>query len=225
MHEEELKEGTSIFTSDGDEVGEISRFVLDPETKEVTHIVIQGGGLFSEDKVVPFDMVRTETEEGLVLSDEIQDYDDLPPFEETYYVEASDMPPQPERRVEEYPPYPVGPTYYWYPPYGYLGYPAYGLGTYAWPFGLKRQNIPADSVPLQEGSNVYSSDGEHVGDVERFMVDDESHQVTHFVISQGLLFKDHKLVPANWIRTVVDDEVRLNVTSDLLRDLPAYEPD
>lgn len=222
MHEEELKEGTSVFTSDGDEIGEISRFVLDPETNEVTHIVIQKGGLFSEDKVVPFDKVRSETEEGLVLDEDIQDFDQLPPFEETHYVEATGRNPEPGR-VDAYPAYPSGPAYYWYPPYGYLGYPAYGLGPYGWPVALTQQNIPAGTVPLQEGTDVISSDGKHVGDVERLLVDDDSHKVTHFVISQGLVFKDHKLVPANWIRTVTEDKVQLNVSSGLLEGLPEYE--
>ena len=40
----ELKEGTSVFTPNGDEVGRINRFVLDPATNEVTHIVVQKAG-------------------------------------------------------------------------------------------------------------------------------------------------------------------------------------
>jgi len=70
---------------------------------------------------------------------------------------------------------------------------------------------------------VFSSDEKHVGDIDRLLVEDESHQVTHFVISQGLFFKDRKLVPANWIRSVTDDGVQLNVSSELLEDLPEYE--
>jgi len=222
MHQEELKEGTSVFTSDGDELGEINRFVLDPDTKEVTHIVIQKGGLFAEDKVVPFDKVHSETDEGLVLSAEIQNYDDLPPFEETHFIEASDRNPE-AGRTEDYPVYPRGPAYYWYPPYGYLGDPVYGLGPYGWPMTVTQQNIPAGTVSLQEGTDVISSDGKHVGDVERLLVDDDSHKVTHILISQGLFFKDRKLVPANWISTVEEDKVQLNVASGLLESLPAYE--
>lgn len=223
MHEEQLKEGTSVFATDGDELGEIKRFIIDPHTNEVTHLVI-GGGLFAEDKVVPFDKVTSETDDGLVLSHEIQEYDDLPPFEETYYVEAGDYYAE-GGRVDDYPPAPTGPTYYWYPPYGYLGYPAYGLGTQGWPYGLTQQNIPEGTVPIQEGTDVVSADGEHVGDVERLLVDDESHHVTHFLISKGLLFKERKMVPANWIRTVMDEKVQLNVTAGVLDSLPDYEED
>lgn len=234
MHTEELKEGTSVFTADGDELGEINRFILDPSTNEVTHIVVQKGWLFPEDKVVPFDRIRFEAEEGLVLDEEIEDFDQLPPFEETHYVEAqpgrtdtgrTDTDRTDTARAEERAAYPTGPAYYWYPPYGYLGYPAYGPGPYGWPVGLTHQNIPEGTVPLQEGADVISSDGEHVGDVERLLIDDDNNRVTHFLISQGVFFKDRKMVPANWIRTVKDDKVQLNVTSVLLEGLPSYEED
>ena len=67
-----------------------------------------------------------------------------------------------------------------------------------------------------------SSDGEHVGDIERIFVEADSNKITHFVISQGF-FKDHKLIPAHWARTVEEDKVQLVVYSELLQDLPAYE--
>jgi len=225
MHEEQLKEGTGVFTSGGEQVGEINRFVLDPNTNKITHIVVQKGWLFAEDRLVPFEEVRSVTEDKVVLKDEIEDFDQLPPFEETHYVPVNerDRDRDLDREQEEgYPAYPVGPAYFWYPPYGYLGDPAYGLA-YGWPYGVKERNIPADSVPLQEGTDVVSADGEHVGDVEELFVDDESHMVTHFLVSQGTFFKDRKLVPANWIRSVSEDQVRLNVASELLKRLPAYE--
>jgi uncharacterized protein YrrD len=62
-----------------------------------------------------------------------------------------------------------------------------------------------------------------VGDVERLYVDAESNKTTHFLISQGMLFKDRKLVPAHWVRTVEEDRVYLVVSSRLLERLPAHE--
>ena len=66
----ELREGTRVFTPGGEEVGRVNRFVLDPATNEVTHIVIQKGWLLPEDKVVPFDLVRSATEERVVLNED-----------------------------------------------------------------------------------------------------------------------------------------------------------
>jgi uncharacterized protein YrrD len=218
----EIKEGTSVFTSGGKEVGKINRFVLDPTTNEVTHIVVQKGWLLPEDKVVPFDMVRSATEDKVILNENIDNFNQLPPFEERHYVEA-DRGDSSAQASGHDPAYRGVPAYYWYPPHGYLGYPAYGLNYPYWPPTAVQQNIPADTVPLKEGVDVISSDDKHVGDVESLLVEPESNRATHVVISQGLLFKDRKLIPATWINSAEEDNVHLIVSSKFLERLPSYE--
>jgi len=220
----ELKEGTRVETSDGRELGRISRFVLNPETNEVTHIVVQKGWLLPEDKVIPFDRFSSATDDKVILNEDIRDFDELPPFEESYYIRATDRDIM-TGRAEDAPVDPISTGYYWYPPSGYLGYPAHGLGTYSWPRTETIQNIPADTVPLKEGTNVMSSDGKQIGDVERLLIEPGSNKATHLVISQGAFFQDRKLIPANWIRSVTEDEVQLLMSSDVLERLPSYEPE
>lgn len=217
----ELREGMSVFTSGGEEVGKVNRFVLDPATNEVTHIVIQKGWLLPEDKVVPFQMVNSSAEDKLVLDEEIDDFDQLPPFEETHFVRATDDPNDPRPTAD--PMYPYTPGYYWYPVHSNIGYSGFGLGYETWPSAETTRNIPEDTIPLKEGTDVISSDGENVGDVERLIVELDSNKATHFVISQGLFFKDRKLVPASWIQSVEEDKVYLVVPSRLLKRLPAYQ--
>jgi sporulation protein YlmC with PRC-barrel domain len=219
----ELKEGMSVVTPGGEEVGKVNRFVLDPATNEVTHIVLQKGWLLPEDKVVPFEMVREGSEGKIILSEEVGDFEQLPPFEETRFIRATDERPG-DGTPEGDPAYHYTPAYYWYPSHANIGYPGFGLGYYAWPpAGETRRNIPEDTIPLKEGTDVISSDGEHVGDVERLIIEPDSGRATHFVISQGLLFKDRKLVPAHWVRMVEEDQVHLVVSARLLERLPAYE--
>jgi len=215
----ELKEGMSVFTRNGEEVGKINRFVLDPATNKVTHIVIQKGWLLPEDKVVQFQVVDS-SEDKLVLNEDIGSFDELPPFEETYFVRATDDDQSAPRSTGD-PVYSYAPAYYWYPAVGDRGF---GMGyPYALPPSETRRNIPEDTIALQEGTDVISSDGEHVGDVERLVVEPDSNKTTHFVISQGVLFKDHKLVPVHWVRSVAEDKVRLTVPSRLLERLPPHE--
>ncbi len=217
----EIKEGTPVFTSDGKEVGKINRFVLNPVTDEVTHLVVQKGWLLPEDKVVPFEMVDSASEDKVTLKKDLDDFDQLPPFEETRFVQAKPGEGIPVTGGRTH----YVPTYYWYPPpNGYIGYPAYGLPYPTWPPTVTQQNIPANTVPLENGSNVISSDGKHVGDVERLFVEPESKKVTHFLISQGLLFTDRKMVPVNWVKSVKENEVDLTVSSQFLEALPAYQP-
>ena len=238
MYKLELREGAGVFTPGDEQIGKVSGFVLDPVTNEVTHIIVQKGGLFSEDKVLPFDMVRSATEDKVVLKEDVGNFDDLLAFEETHYIRTrtGDLPQAEQttaaeqtrydRTIEEEanqgrsPGVPYGPAYYWYPPLGYVGYPVeyYGLP----PMETVR-NIPEDTVPLKEGTDVMSSDDQHVGDVERLLIGPETNQVTHFVISQGVFFKDRKMVPVHWVRSVDENEVHLSVTSEVLEQLPSYE--
>jgi len=215
----ELKEGTSVFTQSGEEVGKINRFVLDPVTNEVTHIVVQKGWLLSEDKVVPIGMIDAATEERVELNQKIGDLDQLPPFEETHFVELMDT----DNRPTSSSMYRYAPAYYWYPPSGYIGYPAFGPGYYGWPPIETTRNIPADTIPLKEGADVISADGKHVGDIERLFVNAESNKATHFLISKGLLFKEQKLIPAHWVKSVEENKVNLAVPSRILERLPAYQ--
>ena len=213
----ELKEGTTVYTRDGQEVGKISRFVLDPGTNHVTHVVVQKGWLFREDKVVPIEFIDTANEEHVELNEKVKDYEDLPLFEETHYVNAVDSEDY-ERRTPG-----VGvPAAYWYPPMGYLPHPTYGPNVFTWPPTEVKQNIPENTVPLKEGAKIISVDGKHVGNLERLFVASNTDNVTHFVISQGLLLKERKLVPAGWLKSVDEDEVHLSVSADFLDRLPEY---
>jgi uncharacterized protein YrrD len=222
----ELREGVSVFTPGGEQVGNVNRFVLDPATNELTHIVIQKGWLLPEDKVVPFEMVSTVTGEKVVLKEEVGDFDQLPPFEEEHYVRATDNEPD-DSTLTSNPRYEYTPAYYWYPSRANPGtgfpYPGVPLGHHALSKTEKHRNIPEDTVPLKEGTQIVSSDGKHVGNVERLFVQTDSNKVTHFLISQGVLFKDRKLVPAHWVKSVEEDTVSLVVSSKVLERLPSYQ--
>lgn len=214
----ELKEGTSVYTPDGQEVGKISRFVIDPANNQVTHVVVQKGWLLREDKVVPLEMIDSANKERIELNEKVEDYEDLPPFEETHYVNAAGEEAYSEGSADA-----NIPASYWYPPMGYLAHPTYGPNVFSWPPAEVKQNIPEHTVPLKEGANVISVDGKHVGDLERLFVASDTNNVTHFVISQGLLFKERKLVPAGWVKNVEEDKVHLSVSTNLLDRLPAYQ--
>ena len=213
----ELKEGATVFSADEKEVGKINRFVLNPVSNKVTHFVVEKGLLFPEDKVIPLDWVTGSGEDRVTLSKGAAAVEDLPPFEETNYVQLDDT----ERQRFAAVPYTYAPTYYWYPPYG--------APTYLYPGTMPdvatetERNIPENTVALREGSGVFDTDGDHIGDVERVMVDPNTKRATHFVISQGLLLKERKLVPLEWVRSVMENRVLLAVGSKLIDRLPGYQ--
>lgn len=218
----ELKEGTRVFTSSGEEVGRVNRFVLDPGTNEVTHIVVQKGWLLIEDKVVPIDWVGSETDEGITLKEESADFDRLPPFEERHYVQVDDESAN-MRFADDDPTGRRAPAYYWNPPHGDPGDPAYAPGYRTWPTMETYRNIPEGAVSLKQGARVIGSDDVHVGNVERLFMEPDSKEATHFLISQGLFFKERKLVPVHWVRVIENDVVHLSVSARMLESIPGYE--
>lgn len=217
----QFKEGTEIFTQKGEAVGKVSRVVIDPNTKEITHLIVEKGLFFPDDRVVPAGQIQSATEDRVVLKDEIS-LQDLPPFEVTHFVGAESETPG---TAAGYPASGFVPAFYWYPPMGYPGYVGYPVPAYGPGFAQTEteRNIPDDTVPLKDGAEVVSRDGRPVGSVEQVIADPNTMKTTHFVISQGLLFKDRKMIPVHWLDSVDEEHVYLSVESGLLERLPAYE--
>lgn len=67
------------------------------------------------------------------------------------------------------------------------------------------------TVAIMEGARVVTSDGEEIGNIERVLARPEADGPTHYLIAQGLLLKQKKLVPVEWINSFGQDEVRLAV--------------
>ena len=205
----EYKEGASILTADGKQVGHLDRVVIDPKTKEVTHIVVHKGFIFTEDKVVPVNLIASAKEDRITLREDAGDLAALPKFEERHFVPLD----KEESTRIGYEAFNVSPLYSYYPPYG-VAYPYQRVEI--------EQHIPEGTVALKEGAEVISADGEHVGDVEEILTDPQADRVTHFVITQGLFFKDRKLVPITWVSRFGEEQVHLEVGSRLLDGLPEY---
>lgn len=198
----ELKDGTSVFTNDGKTAGRLRQVVIDPQNKVVTHIVIEKGFLFTEDKVVPVDYVVSATEERIELKCSGQDVDEMSPlhFESSY----------PEQEGADQP----------LPYYQVVG------GAFINPVIMPvmpievRRTISADLVALEEGADVTSEDDEHLGSVERYFTVAGEDLVDHFIVSGGILNKTRKSVKVDWVKAIYDDEIRLGITAEQYKSLP-----
>lgn len=85
-------------------------------------------------------------------------------------------------------------------------------------------NIPDQTVALKEGARVVDHDNVEVGQVAQVLTDTPSAEVSHFLIAKGLLVKEHRLIPAEWVESLTDDEVQLTVAADTVEKLPIVEP-
>lgn len=225
----EFKQGTHVYTSDGKNVGSIDRVVLDPRTDDVTDLIVRKGW-FSEDKVIPVGLVETTAEDRVTLAKTEHDLPTLTKFEETYYAPAYDT--QPQGGDSAYPQgYAAAPMpMYGYPPIGVAWWGGLG-GNIGYAPGMEepqytkrvQENIPTGTIAVKEGARVLSLEGDHIGNVEAVFTDPATNHITHIIISQGLLFKEHKLIPTNWIKLAGEDDVMLTVNTKIVDNLPEYK--
>lgn len=212
----QFEQGAEVFTSEKEKAGRVDRVVIDPKSKEVTHVVVSKGFLFStKNKVVPIELIETASPESVILRKDADGLRALPDFKESYYVKLD--PHEIHRLYETH----HASLLYWYPP---LSSPMGEVDYLTREYVTKtKKNIPEGTVPLREGARVTCCDEKHVGNVERIFTEPETDTVTHFLISQGLFLKERKLVPIGWVNAVKEDEVQLAVGSALLESLPQYQ--
>jgi uncharacterized protein YrrD len=226
----QIKEGARVETSAGDRVGSVSRVIIDPRTKEITHFVVEKGFLFSEDRVLPAELIAESDRDRLVLGSDAGDLEQYPEFEVTSFVslDERDLPADREELVlgETAPssyPYPhVGPHHYWGAAYintQPYHYHRQGYST------VTRQNIPEETVAMKKGAAIVCEDGEKAGELHEVFVDKRTNQATHLLISRGLLATEKKLVPVDWIVDVNEEKIHLGVHSNLIERLETYEAD
>lgn len=210
-----IKFGAVVKTEDNKNIGEIERVVIDPSHEEITHVVIKKGLLFKEDKLVPISMIGVINEGEVHLratEDEIENMND---FETEFYLDYGELTQVDKNQVG------YSARMIMYPP---SGIPSMAAGPRIIPPVVARvkKNVPQEYAALVEGADVIGLEGEKVGEIEEVIMDPKLDRATYFVISKGFLFKQRKLVPTNWIKTMKDAKVRLIVNEKIIEQLPEY---
>jgi len=205
-----LQKDAEILSANGNRLGSLERVVLNPDTNVVTDLVVRIGSLMKHvEKVLPIEYVA-ETSEGIILlQDTAGELKGFPPFEEEHII---------AQKSDEGSPTPVENV-----PTAVLGYPM--TGSPVVPVVMDHvvtrveRNIPMGTVAMKVGAAVLAVDGKHVGKVERVLADPTQDQITHMLISNGLLTKEIKLIPIRWILRVGEEAVRLRVDKSMVENL------
>lgn len=210
-----LINGAEVFSAVGEKIGLLDRVVIDPTTKEVSHIIVKEGIIFSSSKVIPISFVNLDGER-ITLTKTAVDLEKLPDFDKGMYV-ATEQKAKPGRKVE---------SLYLYPPVSLAGW---STSARIWKpkpqYVIKNEKIlPAGTVALEEGAQVISSDGESIGEIAQIIIAAPDDRATHIVVSRGLFSKEHKLIPTMWITNVMEDEIHLAIDAEVIEGLPEHEP-
>ena len=198
--------GAEVSCSDG-VCGELSRVVLDPVARVLTHLVVEPRHRRGLGRLVPIDLVDATAEE-IRLRCSTAEFDALEDAEETrFLLEASEQMG-----------YEAGEVFSW-PHFG-LGMGMGGMGMASTPQFIIYDRVPAGEVEVRRGEHVHASDG-NIGRVRGLIIDPKDHHVTHVLLEEGHLWgKKEVAIPIGAVTDVAADGVRLSLTRDEIRDLP-----
>lgn len=217
-----LKENAEVITADLETIGKIDRVVIDPVSNDVTHLVAKKGLLFTKERVIPVAYVETTTPDTVILKKSADAPDSYPLFEEKDYIpvgSSEDFREAESRQARKL---------LWYninieTP---LSKPA------PYPRGDKplfrkkiKQNIPKNTIAMEEGARVVDAFGNKLGQIKDIHVETDSLDLTHVVVSSGVFEKEKKLIPANWINDISESSVTLYIDQDIFEALPSVDDD
>jgi sporulation protein YlmC with PRC-barrel domain len=188
--------------------GEVSRVIVNPVARAVTHLVVESKHHHDCGRLVPLDLVDATTGE-IRLRCTLAEFDELDPAEETQFL-------------------PGTPGYPGYDPEQVAFMPYYGTGmgvgmagAYA-PLTVTYDAVPLDEVEVRRGEHVHATDG-HIGRVQGLVIDSNNHHVTHVLLQEGHLWGRKEVAIPIGAVIGVDDGIRLNMTKQQVQDLPPVD--
>ena len=210
--------GSEVACSDG-VCGELRRVVVDPVARAVTHLVVEPRHRAGPARLVPVDLVESAAND-IVLRCTTPEFDALPSAEETQFLPGTGdewgYGPQDTLALPFYslggtdggPLGPIGP----------IGPVGVGVGPQAFTF----DRVPVGEVEVRRGEHVHATDGA-IGRVRGLVIDPRDHHVTHVLLDEGHLWGQKRVAIPIGAVTGVEDGVRLNLSKDEVRELPAVD--
>jgi sporulation protein YlmC with PRC-barrel domain len=223
--------GAQVSCSDG-AIGKVSRVVVDPVAKALTHLVVEPGFRQGPSRLVPLDLVVGGGGSGgvgaggvgggeVLLTCTKAEFDNLEPAEETKFIP----------RTTSFGSYGAGDVLSW-PYYGAAGIGdldgiggAGGMGTEDGspvPRKVTYDTVPVGEVGVRRGQPVLATDGA-IGHVEGLVVHPETGHVTHVLLQEGHLWgRKEVAIPISAVDTTVDG-TQLKIAKQDVQDLPPVD--
>ena len=196
--------GAAAVCSDGP-CGSVSRVVVDPVAREVTHLVVEPVHRAGLGRLVPLDMVESG-DDDVRLRYTLAEFEKLPSAEETDFLPGG----------SGYDAYEAHEAYYW-PYFGLEGGadPRLALASAV----ETRDKLPVGEIGVRRGEAVHASDGE-IGKVEGFVVDSAQGHVTHVLLQEGHLWgRKQVAIPIGAVEKL-DQGITVKLTKDEIEALP-----
>ncbi len=205
--------GAEVSCSDGG-CGNLSRVVIDPVARTLTHLVVEPKHQQASGRLVPIDLVDATAEE-IRLRCSRAEFDALEHAEETHFLpEAGEDMGYAAGQALAWPYYGLG---------GGMGAMGMGGMEMATPILIVDDRVPAGEVEVRRGQPVHATDGD-IGRVRGLVVDPGDHHVTHVLLEEGHLWGKRQItIPIGAVKDVGTDGVQVNLTREEVRDLPPVD--
>ena len=221
MSLEALHLHSSVISRDGHKLGSLSRFVLDTESRALTHVVVdtgilrsgealwKGGWGLSHDRVIPIGAVKDATSDEVHITMTGDEFKDLSQdYLEEYFKEAPDLE---KGRVDV----------------SDVGRIAMSFPGEPGPYVMQQvTRLAPGEAEVPDDAPVWRLDPhEKVGEVERVVFDQESNAISALVIRRGHFFSKEVVLPIDAVVEIVAGVVRVQMTDAELRALAPFKPE
>ncbi len=188
--------------------GHLTKVVLDPVARALTHLVVRPPHGQGPDRLVPIELAEGAPGEVRLRCTRAE-FDQLDPAEETQFLPGS----------HGYVPYGPAETGVW---------PYYGLGSAAMnaqiadaaPHVVTYDAVPLDEVEIRRGDHVHATDGS-IGRVQGLVIEPANHHVTHVLLQEGHLWGSKQVaIPISEVRGVEPEGIRLSISRSEVENLP-----
>jgi sporulation protein YlmC with PRC-barrel domain len=185
--------------------GRSTYVLVDPQRKEVTHLVIKETEAPHTERMVPIQVVSDTAPDVILLNCTRDELDNMDPFIRTEII-REEMPD-----VE-------------YAPYGYVPLGAVWTSVYPVPdrtqvVAIEHKQVPLGERAIRRGTHVEATDG-RVGQVDELIVHPKDRQITHIVMREGHLWGQKEIaIPISEIDRIEDDTVHLRLSKEEVKAL------
>jgi hypothetical protein len=203
--------GTPVECRDGD-CGEMTRVVIDPVTRTVTHLVVnpddRGPG-----RLVPVELVEA-ADEAIRLGCDRADFDRFEDAEETRFLPGTGDSFE-SGQVLAWPSFALAT--------GGAGGGMYDFGANA-ALPVTYDKLPAGEIGVRRGERVHATDGD-IGRVQGLVVDPADHSATHVLLDEGHLWGRKQVAIPVALVAGVPEGIHLTVSKEHVADLPPVDLD
>ena len=207
MNQFDFDIGAQVHCQDGN-CGRLAKVVVDPETQQVTNLIVEAGFLLKRARVFPIAVVETTTAEGIYLSIVSADLSNYPEYREVEHERPASGAEAPFTASGAILP-------------GGMALPEQSVPLVREKVreGLSSEDLSlvAQGTPLKNQEGVF-------GKVDHVIVDADSKEITGLVVRHGFVFPELLNLPVSLIEYVGEKSIFVSATNEELQKLPRYSP-